>query len=33
MKPLYYEDYKDMKSMEIAHLVQKMIQDKINENI
>lgn len=33
MKPLYYEDYKDMKSMEIAHLIQKMIQDKINENI
>lgn len=33
MKPLYYEDYKDMKSMEIAHLVQKMIQDEINENI
>ena len=33
MKTYSYEDYKDMKSMEIAHLVQKMIQDKINENI
>ena len=32
-KTYSYEDYKDMKSMEIAHLVQKMIQDKINENI
>lgn len=32
MKPLYYEDYKDLKSIEIANLVQKMIQDKINES-
>lgn len=33
MEPLYYEEYKDMKSTEIADLVQKRIQDKINENI
>lgn len=31
MKPLYYEDYKDLKSVEIAGIVQKRIQDKINE--
>lgn len=33
MKPLYYDDYKDLKSTEIAELVQHSIQAKINENI
>jgi 1-acyl-sn-glycerol-3-phosphate acyltransferase len=33
MKPLYYDDYKEMKSIEIANLVEKMIQNKIDENI
>lgn len=32
LKPLYYEDYKDMKTTEIASLVSSMIQEKINEN-
>jgi 1-acyl-sn-glycerol-3-phosphate acyltransferase len=31
LKPLYYEDYKDMKSTEIAELVSTTIQRKINE--
>lgn len=31
LPPLYYEDYKDMKSMEIAALVKKMISEKIAE--
>lgn len=31
LPPLYYEDYKDMKSMEIAALVKKMIGEKIAE--
>ncbi len=31
LKPLYYEDYKDMKSTEIAELVSSTIQKKINE--
>lgn len=31
LKPLYYEDYKDMKSTEIARLVASIIQNKINE--
>jgi 1-acyl-sn-glycerol-3-phosphate acyltransferase len=31
LKPLYYEDYKDMKSTEIAELVSSTIQNKINE--
>lgn len=33
MKPLFYEEYKDMKTTEIAQLVQERIQQKINENI
>lgn len=33
MEPLYYEDYKDMKTNEIAMLVKEKIQNKINENI
>lgn len=33
MKPLYYEDYKGMKTTEIAQLVQNQIQAKINENL
>lgn len=32
MKPLYYEDYKDMKSTEIAELVSSRIQQTIREN-
>ncbi len=31
LEPLYYEDYKDMKSTEIAQLVASIIQNKINE--
>ena len=33
MEPLYYEDYKDMKTTEIASIVHDRIQKKINENI
>lgn len=33
MEPLYYEEYKDMKTNEIASLVKERIQNKINENI
>lgn len=33
MEPLYYEDYKDMKTSEIAELVQNRIQDEINKMI
>lgn len=33
LEPLYYDDYKDMKTTEIAALVQERIQNKINENI
>lgn len=33
MEPLYYEDYKDMKTNEIASLVKERIQDKINKNL
>lgn len=33
LEPMYYEDYKDMKTTEIAELVKDKIQDKINENI
>ena len=33
MEPLYYEDYKDMKTKEIAALVRDRIQNKIYENI
>jgi 1-acyl-sn-glycerol-3-phosphate acyltransferase len=32
LKPLYYEDYKDMKSTEIAGLVASRIQQSIREN-
>lgn len=31
LKPFYYDDYKDMKSTEIAELVAEIIQNKINE--
>lgn len=31
MEPLYYEDYKDMKSTEIAELVQNRVQATINQ--
>ena len=31
LKPLYYDDYKDLTSIELAAKVQGMIQDKINE--
>ena len=30
LKPIYYEEYKDMKSKEIAELVKQRIQDKIS---
>ena len=33
LKPLYYEEYKDMKTTEIASTVHDRIQKKINENI
>ena len=33
MEPMYYEEYKDMKTVEIAEIVKNRIQDKINENI
>ena len=33
LKPLYYEDYKDMKSTEIAELVASTIQNKINQEL
>lgn len=33
MKPLYYEEYKGMKTTEIAELVQQRIQNTINENL
>ena len=33
LEPLYYEDYKDMKTTEIAELVQGRIQETINEQI
>ena len=32
MKPLYYEDYKGMKSVEIAELVHDRIQELIHQN-
>ncbi|MBO4987423.1 MAG: 1-acyl-sn-glycerol-3-phosphate acyltransferase [Lachnospiraceae bacterium] len=31
MEPLYYEDYKDMKTSEIAALVQERVQNEINK--
>ena len=33
MEPLYYNEYKDMKTNEIAAIVKERIQNKINENI
>lgn len=33
LEPLLYEDYKDMKTTEIAELVEKRIQQKIDENM
>lgn len=33
MEPLFYEEYKDMKTTEIAEVVQERIQKTINENI
>ena len=33
MKPLYYEDYKDMKTTEIAEMVHDMIQERINQEL
>ena len=33
LEPMYYEDYKEMKTTEIAELVKNKIQEKINENI
>ncbi|MEE1086908.1 MAG: lysophospholipid acyltransferase family protein [Schaedlerella sp.] len=32
LEPLYYEDYKDMKTIDLALLVQERIQDVINKN-
>lgn len=31
LKPLYYEDYKDLKTMEIAEIVKRRIQEDIDE--
>ena len=33
LKPLYYEDYKGMRTSEIADLVKKRIEKVINENL
>lgn len=33
LKPLYYEDYKDLKSTEIAELVENKVRQAIQENI
>jgi 1-acyl-sn-glycerol-3-phosphate acyltransferase len=33
LKPLYYEDYKDLKSIELAKHVQSLIQDTINKEL
>ena len=33
LQPLYYEDYKDMKTTEIAEEVQRRVQEKIEEMI
>ena len=33
LEPMYYEDYKDMKTTEIAETVKNRIQDTINKNI
>ena len=33
LEPMYYDEYKDMKTVEIAELVKNRIQDTINKNI
>ena len=33
LEPLYYEDYKDMKTREIASVVEQRIRDKVNEHL
>ena len=33
LEPIYYEDYKDMKTTEIAAVVQERIQNVINANV
>ena len=33
LEPIYYEEYKDMKTREIASLVEQRIRDKINEHL
>lgn len=33
LEPIYYEEYKDLKTKEIAEIVRKRIQDTINENV
>ena len=33
MEPILYEDYKNMKTTEVAALVQERIQKRIDENI
>ena len=33
LEPLYFEEYKDMKTIEIADIVKKRINHKINEKI
>ena len=33
LEPIYYEEYKEMKTTEIAEIVKNKIQEKINENI
>ena len=33
LKPIYYEEYKDMKTVEIAEEVKRRIEEKIKENI
>ena len=33
LKPMLYEDYKDMKTVEIAATVEQQIQETINKNL
>lgn len=33
LEPIYYEEYKDLKTKEIAEIVRRRIQDTINENV
>ena len=33
LKPMLYEDYKDMKTVEIAAAVEQQIQETINKNL